>query len=209
MSLRSVIRGGSIPVRFSSFHGPDYAFPDGLFDRVGTRLRHLTVLLPRSAAGTDRADELAARNDRYATLKRHCPAQREDCVAPAGERVLEYLARPAEQGGGASLFDRDLDRAELRVVHALEIDQEPAVIDDGDRIGRRPDLRDFGDRRGGGLLGIGDTDRRAIGRRRSVAGRRRWRSLRARLTAARQRRQQGQQNNALRPQCPPISQRIP
>jgi len=73
--------------------------------------------------------------------------QRQEGVATTGDRILEDLGRSAKQGGRARLFDGDLDRAELGVVHALEVDQEAPVVDDRDRVRRGAGLRHFG---GGG-----------------------------------------------------------
>jgi len=91
--------------------------------------------------------------------------QRQDRVATTGERILEDLCRSAEQGGRARLFDGDLDRAELSILHSLEVDEIAPMVDDRDRIWRRTGLGDFGDGRGRDLFRILQADRRAIRRR--------------------------------------------
>src|SRR4029077_10942453 len=105
------------------------------------------------SAGADGSDDLAARDDRHAALDRDRAMQRQYRVATTGDRILEDLCRPAEKGGRARLFDGDLDRTELGVVHALEVDQEAAVVDDRDRIRRGTGLRHFSVGRSSRLLG--------------------------------------------------------
>src|SRR6202007_1611298 len=117
---RSAIPTKSIPVRSLNYRNLN----SGLFDRVGPRLGHLTVLLGRAATDADGADNLAAGDDRHPALERVRSLQCQDRVAAAGERILEDLCRPAEQCGRACLSDGVLDRAEGGVVHALEVDQE-------------------------------------------------------------------------------------
>src|SRR5260370_232128 len=114
-----------------------------LFDRVGSCLGHLAVLLRGSAAGADRTDDFSAGDKGKPALQRGSAVQSQDGRAAAGERILEDLARPPEQGGGAGLVYGDLDRSQLGVVHSLEVNQKPAMVDDGDGVGRRPDLFDF------------------------------------------------------------------
>src|SRR5271165_310623 len=143
-----------------------------LFDRVGPSLGHLAILLRGPAAGTDRADDFSARDERKPTLERRSIAQPQDGCAAAGERILEDLAGPPEQGGGAGLVYGDLDRPQLSVVHSLEVDQEPAGVDDRNGIWRGADFFDLLDGCRCRLLGVVEADRCAIGHRRRSGGRR-------------------------------------
>src|SRR5260370_28844908 len=133
-----------------------------LFDRGGSCLGHLAVLLRGSAAGADRTDDFSAGDKGKPARQRGSAVQRQDGRAAAGERILEDLARPPEQGGGAGLVYGDLDRSQLGVVHSLEVNQKPAMVEDGNGIGRGPDLFDFLDGCRRRLLAIAETDRRPI-----------------------------------------------
>src|SRR5260370_15276275 len=134
-----------------------------LFDGVGSCLGHLAVVLLGPAAGADRTEDFSAGDKGKPALQRGSAVQSQDGRAAAGERILEDLARPPEQGGGAGLVYGDLDRSQLGVVHSLEVNQKPAMVEDGNGIGRGPDLFDFLDGCRRGLLGVVDADRRAIG----------------------------------------------
>ena len=71
----------------------------------------------------------------------------------ARHSVLERLGWPAEHRRGDGLVLRDLDAAGLGVVHALEVDQLPRGVGDGDR--HLPAvLARFGLRRGRRLAGL-------------------------------------------------------
>jgi hypothetical protein len=83
-----------------------------LFDNVRSCLGDLAVLLRGPAAGADRTDDFSPRDEGEPALDRRSPVQRQDGRAAAGERILEDLAGPPEQGGGAGLVNGDLDRSQ-------------------------------------------------------------------------------------------------
>ena len=73
-------------------------------------------------------------------------------AAALGHFLLERFRLALKEHGGLRLADRDVDRDELGVVHALEQQQIAAVVDDRD--GDEPVvLARFGFRRGGHALG--------------------------------------------------------
>src|SRR3954447_19460434 len=90
---------------------PPWRIPDArrerrkrLFGSAYPRGRGHAVLLPGAAARPDRADDLAADDDRNAAFRRHRLLRegRESSVA-RGELIREGLARPAEHDRGARL----------------------------------------------------------------------------------------------------------
>src|SRR5215469_15331389 len=157
MSARSAIPGGSTRVRSSSCQDPD---PPTYLPAAYLPAAYLIASAPA-----------------FATWPSCCAVPPLAPIAPTtGESILEHLAGPAEESRGTGLLDCDLDRTELGIIHSLEVDQEPAVIDDRDRIGRRSGFWNFGYCCGGGLFGVVDADRRTIrGCRRRCRGSRRLR----------------------------------
>ena len=79
-----------------------------------------------------KADGLAAGGlDGHAPLEGHQPRHVGDARHPLRD-FAKHLAREGEHGRGIGLELGDLDAAAERAVHALEILQVAAVIDDGD-----------------------------------------------------------------------------
>ena len=108
-------------------------------DGGGGRLRDLRVLRHGAAGHADCADQFAVgASQRHAAAKRRQTAVREleGRCGRAGLAVLpDGFAVGLEQGGGACLLQRDVDRPEHRAVHAAEGLQMHAGIDDGDDDG--------------------------------------------------------------------------
>ena len=116
--------------------------------------------------------------------ERHRAAQGQDRGAPFAERILERFGRAAEQCRRPRLVDRHRHRTVLGVIHALEIDQLAAGIDDRDHVGDGRDIFRLRLGRCRGLFGVVEAERHAIGRDR----------LRPSPGAARQRREHKQQH---------------
>src|SRR3954447_21783867 len=97
------------------------------------RGRGHAVLLPGAAACPDRADDLAADDDRNAAFRRHRLLRkgRESGIA-RGVLIREGLARPAEHDRGACLALGYHHRCHLGPVHLLEIDELADRSHDGE-----------------------------------------------------------------------------
>src|SRR6266849_4081592 len=80
------------------------------------------------------APALAVDHDGDTALERRRSFQLQDAKpgAAPGDDVLEGLGGPTEAHRGRGLALGDVDAAVLRVVKALEQDEMPATVDDGD-----------------------------------------------------------------------------
>src|ERR1043165_8214573 len=96
-----------------------------LLQRIRARERGLVVLGAETSGKADRADQLAADDDRVAAGRGDDVVERQqrDADAALSDALLEARGRAAEARGHARLVDRDVDRGELRVVHLLEVDE--------------------------------------------------------------------------------------
>src|SRR6267143_5371222 len=74
----------------------------------------------------------AVGHDRQPALHRRDAGHAEHRVAPGLDALLPHKARAARLGRGASLLDRDARVGRARAVHAHEVQQVPAVVEDGD-----------------------------------------------------------------------------
>src|SRR5258705_13941000 len=126
---------------------------------VDARLRALAVLRARAARQADAADHLAADHDRQAAVDGHGALDPEHAqtLAALRQHVLERLGRPLEPRRRAGLLLADDRAADGRVVHLLEVDEIAVGVHHRHR--HRPAvLAHFGQRRGGNLLRVLETD---------------------------------------------------
>src|SRR6267378_2415144 len=153
-----------------------------LFHDLSAGLADDSVLITGAAAATDRADQLAALDQRKSTRTRDQSGIERAYVGMAGfKRVVEQTGFAAEACRGASLAHRNRAGSDLRALHPREMHQFAIGIDHGDA--QLPvSLFGFGFSGGHHLLGAIEPDRypiRNIERyrvRRSARGwRRRWR----------------------------------
>src|SRR5712692_5458360 len=85
----------------------------------------LPVLVAGGAGKADGSDDPAVHDDRQPALHRHRAFEAEQIgeVVAFRQQILEYLRGALELGSRARLAERDVDAAELRVVHLLEVHQ--------------------------------------------------------------------------------------
>src|SRR5882724_2394578 len=104
-----------------------------LFHEIGARLAGGSILIARATTAPDGADQLAPFDQRPTTGRGDQRRIERPHVGVAGlESVVEgpRLTTVARRGAGLAL--RDVDRGELRAVHAREMDEVAVRIDDGD-----------------------------------------------------------------------------
>jgi hypothetical protein len=112
--------------RTSTLPGPRMRLHDcRRYDRlkcISRGLRHSLILLSRSAAYTDRANDFSAALQGNATGKDHDSTVIRDMNAeklPARLRMLgEIFGRNIEGAGGKCFIDRDVDAADPGAIHA-------------------------------------------------------------------------------------------
>src|SRR5580765_2257369 len=96
------------------------------------RLGDLLVLVRLHARDPDRADALAVDHDRQAALDRRDAGHLEHRRAAALDAFFPHRGRAPGLGGGAALLDGDARVCRRRAVHAEEVQQVSAVVDDRD-----------------------------------------------------------------------------
>src|SRR6266700_1183598 len=120
-----------------------------------------------STPDTPMPNDLAVDHDGDAALERRRAFQLQDAQpsATAGDDVLEGLGGPTEAHRRRGLPLGDVDAPVLRVVEALERDEMPTAVNDGDDDVPVV-LLGLGLRGRHGLLVLIEGDRRPVGRRR-------------------------------------------
>src|SRR5262249_58190696 len=107
--------------------------PCRLFDRIGSRLRDLAVLMRLHTRDADCPDDLAADHDRQSAFgNAGVECQHAKADAPAAHGILEYPGRTAELDRGPRLLLRESNRSQLCVVETLEHDEIAARIHNRD-----------------------------------------------------------------------------
>src|SRR5262249_24601291 len=102
---------------------------------VGAGLRDHAILLRRSAAAADGADDLPVRYKRQAALHGYGARKLEDGGAASRDSIFEDFGGALEGDRAMRLLLRHLDAADLCLVHALQVNQIAAVVKDGDHHG--------------------------------------------------------------------------
>src|ERR1700744_4647409 len=106
-------------------------------DRCQPGLRDLLVVFRRVEARPDGADHLAIDDDRKSALHLREALRRNGSKATMVDRVLKRLTWFLEQRGCSSLARGKFHAGEIgRVVHTLDQDRPPAIIDYGDNSGQ-------------------------------------------------------------------------
>src|SRR5215831_21326385 len=129
--------------------------PDGLFQRTGTGIGDLSILLGEHARNADGPNNLTIKENRHATVVWRGPAQPEHSQSDSAARngILKSLGWPPEQHRRARLVFGNGNRPKLGVVEPMHSDHVSTGIDDRDDY-RPVVLLGFGLRSRNDLLGL-------------------------------------------------------
>src|SRR6185503_8638254 len=106
-------------------------FPGMLLEGSDARGRDLLVLVRLHARDADRTHAGALDHDRHPALDRR-DAGHAQHLGPGLDALLPERGRAARFGRGAALLHRDARIRRRRAVHAYEVQQVPAVVEDRD-----------------------------------------------------------------------------
>src|SRR5450631_1434665 len=124
-------RGASKAMR--GFHKPRRKAAVLFIHDLGADLANGGVLVASAAAATDRADQLAAFDQRKPAGARDQRRIKRAHIAMAGFKgVVEQPRLPAKARRGAGLADRNRTGGDLRALHPREMHQFPVGVDHGD-----------------------------------------------------------------------------
>src|SRR5712692_1344596 len=124
-----------------------------LTERLDSCGGNLLVFMRLHARDANTTDADCFHDDGQPALHRRDAGHAEHRVAPCLDALLPHKARAARLGRGASLFHRGARVGRARAVHAHEVQQVPAVVEDGDADVPVVLFR-LGFRRGGNLAAV-------------------------------------------------------
>src|SRR5688572_10272793 len=101
------------------------------FKSVEAGFGHLLVLVRSDAAYTDATDDLSAHHDGQPAGNRCGDRYAQKRYSTFVDRIFHGPSRATEHRGASCFLYRDHRARTLRIVHALEVDQGPMVVDDG------------------------------------------------------------------------------
>jgi hypothetical protein len=104
-------------------------------EALGAGGGNLSILRGVTAADADGADQFAVTGERDAAFDRHRVGEGEDRDAASIERVLEGPGGAVEEHGAAGLPLCDFGAGDKSAIHAFEIHEMGASIDDRDGHG--------------------------------------------------------------------------